>query len=301
MSKPFQTAGGLPTMLRKRMTDARNPRLAALVGEAIACFDHLAQSNRISRSELASLIQFLTEVGYACDSNRQEWVLLADALGITSLVEALNAPRPAEATPNTIQGPFYRSGVPVMAHGTNIAQVAAGVPLDVSVTIRDLAGKTVTGALLEVWQANHEGLYENQDPDNQPDLNLRGAFLTGKDGLVHFRTIRPKGYSLPSDGPVGRLLSALGLPMRRPAHLHFRVTARGFEDLVTHVFDAEDAATGTDALFAEDPRLQTRFLPVEETGPGLRLDWMLVLTPERWEAKGDAGAPQSAPTRRRAK
>ena len=264
--------------LRERLRDARDPRLAGVMTDLVAGIERLTAARRVSRDEFARVIRFLTDVGDACDGNRQEWVLLSDALGVSTMIEDQNAVRPAGATPNTIAGPFYRAGVPLMADGADIALARAGEPLSVSLTVVDGAGTPVAGAQVEVWHANGRGLYENQDPENQPELNLRGRFLTDARGRVTFRTERPAGYALPADGPVGRLMAEVGLPTRRPAHLHFRVEADGFDDLVTHVFDADDPRIGQDALFAVRPELVARFVPLDgKGGRGHRLDCTFVL------------------------
>lgn len=142
--------------------------------------------------------------------------------------------------------------------------------------VHDGAGAPVPGAMVEVWHANAEGLYENQEPDRQPEFNLRGRFRTDPVGRVGFLTIRPHGLILPEDGPVGRLMNRLGLRLVRPAHLHFRITAPGLATLTTHVFDRDDPAIRHDALFGVKPEMLAAFRP---DGPGHRLDFTFVLTP----------------------
>lgn len=214
---------------------------------------HLHQAVREARptpADWKQAIRFLTEVGHASDERRQEWVLLSDLLGLTALVEEINSPRPKGATPNTPRGPFYRSGAPRYAQGASISLDGIGEPLDVTCRVTDLDGRAVPGAVLETWQANADGHYENQQPDRQPDFNLRGTFTADEAGHVRYRTIRPAGYSVPDDGPVGQLLGSLGYPLRRPAHLQFVVKAAGFETITTHVYDRGDPQVAEDALFA---------------------------------------------------
>jgi hydroxyquinol 1,2-dioxygenase len=236
---------------------------------------------RPSGDEFRLAIDFLTEVGHYADARRQEWVLFADVLGVSSLIEDQNNPRPAGATPNTVAGPFYRSDVPEMQPGANISRDGKGEPLDVSGRILALDGSGIGGATVEVWQANSEGRYENQEPDRQPEFNLRGRFRTDAQGRFHFQTVKPKGYTLPSDGPVGRLISALGLCLERPAHIHFRVSAEGFETLTTHIFDRSDPAIGRDAIFGVKPELMAEFRALSGGKRRHALDLNLVLCPQR--------------------
>jgi catechol 1,2-dioxygenase len=99
-----------------------------------------------------------------------------------------------------------------------------------------------------------DGLYDVQDP-GIPKGHMRASFVTQADGSFAFVTIRPVTYSIPTDGPVGQLLAALGRPARRPAHIHFMISAPGHERLVTHVFVAGDDCMASDAVFGVKPSL----------------------------------------------
>ncbi|MEZ2333723.1 dioxygenase [Mesorhizobium sp. RCC_202] len=221
---------------------------------------HLAvRETRPTADDWRQAIKFLTEVGHASDDKRQEWVLLSDLLGVTALVEEINSRRPKGATPNTVRGPFYRADAPRLPLGANISLDGKGEPLRVHGRVTDLDGEPVAAATIETWQANAQGFYENQQPDLQPEFNLRGVFETGKDGSFHYRTVRPCGYEVPADGPVGEMLGGIGYPLRRPAHLHFIVKAEGFETISTHVYDAGDPLVDEDALFGVKQELLGAF------------------------------------------
>ncbi len=234
-----------------------------------------------SNDELRAVIDFLTEVGHTADTRRQEWVLLSDVIGVSTRVEEINSPRPEGATPNTLPGPFYRADMPDLPDGANLSRDGIGEPLQVHLRLADLAGHPVPQAQVEVWQANAFGRYENQDPDLQPEFNLRGRLSSDSNGSVRFQTVKPRGYALPEDGPVGRLLRALDLRLERPAHLHFRVTAPGFQTLTTHIFDRNDPAIDRDALFGVRPELLADFraLPADAGQARHALDLCLVLVP----------------------
>ncbi|MDQ0395775.1 dioxygenase family protein [Labrys monachus] len=275
----------------RRLTAAGPSRLAAAARASVDGLHALVAQLRPSVEEFRLAIDFLTEVGHYADARRQEWVLFADVLGVSSLIEDLNSPRPAGATPNTLAGPFYRSDVPDTPLGADISRDHKGEPLDVEGRIVGLDGAGIGGATVEVWQANSEGLYENQEPDRQPEFNLRGRFRADPQGRFGFVTVKPKGYTLPSDGPVGRLMSALGLGLERPAHIHFRVSADGFETLTTHIFDRSDAAIGRDAIFGVKPELMAEFRALPPLGGKRKyaLDLDLVLCPSPAERTGTSG------------
>ncbi|MGP1354978.1 MAG: dioxygenase family protein [Roseicyclus sp.] len=258
---PQTPARRIADQFADRVRNAPDRHLAERVSRLVAALARLVEEERVDRADLRALIRFLTEVGHASDARRSEWVLLADALGITSLVEAQVTRRPAGATPNTIAGPFYRTGAPKRRDGESISIDGLGDRLVLGLEVADLDGEPVGGARIEVWQANAEGLYENQAPDLQPEQNLRGTYTTGPDGRALVTTVRPKGYAIPHDGPVGELLGRLGLSPERPAHLHFRISRPGFQTLTTHLFDGDDPALGADPLFAVEPALVTRFAP----------------------------------------
>lgn len=257
-----------------RTADAPDRRLADAIAMLMQGLGALIRQTNASRADLTAIIGFLTEVGEACDDKRQEWVLLADVLGLTTAIECYNAPRPAGATPNTLTGPFYRPGAPFRADGETISLDGLGAPLTFAATVTDLHGQGVEGAVVEVWQANARGLYENQEPDLQPEFNLRGTYRSGAGGRLTVRSIRPAGYAIPDDGPVGRLMARLGLGTMRPAHLHFRITAPGFQTLTTHVFDRADPSIDHDPLFAVHDALLADILP---DGAGWQAAYRFVL------------------------
>lgn len=215
-----------------------------------------------SEAELDAVVQFFTDVGYATDARRQEWVLLADVFGLTAMVADCAVRRAAGTTPQTLPGPFYRPDAPRLPSGADLSRDGVGAPLWVNGIVTDVSGVPLLGAEVEVWHANGSGRYENQDPDSQPEHNLRGRFTTDTAGRFEFRTVRPGGYALPDDGPVGHLARRLGLSLDRPAHIHFAVTAPDHLRLVTAIFDSSDPAIARDALFAVRPALTAEFSPV---------------------------------------
>lgn len=243
-----------------RLKGAEDERLADVLATVASHLHAIIRETKPSLKDWRAAINFLTKVGHMTDERRQEWVLVSDLLGTSSLVDALNSDRPDRATSNTMRGPFYRPDVALMPQGSSISLDGVGTPVDVNLRILDLNGAPVTGARVETWQANAQGFYENQQPDLQPEHNLRGHFESGPDGIVAYRTIRPCGYEVPKDGPLGDLLLRLGAPLCRPAHIYFQVTAHGFETLTTQIFDADDTNLGKDPLFSVKPGLVGNFV-----------------------------------------
>jgi protocatechuate 3,4-dioxygenase beta subunit len=263
-------------LVAERLYGHADGRLHGFMVSFISHLHKLIRETRPSQADWRRTMEFLTDVGHASDGRRQEWVLLSDLLGVTALIEEINTRRPRGATPNTVRGPFYRADAPRLPLGANICLDGVGPVLSVMGTVRDLDGQPVAGATVETWQANREGFYENQQPDQQPEFNLRGVFSTDAEGMFHYRTVRPGGYAVPADGPVGQLLGSLGFPLRRPAHLHFLIKADGFETISTHVYDGSDPHLAEDALFGVKDELIGEFKPDIHGGWSLDFPFVMV-------------------------
>jgi catechol 1,2-dioxygenase len=209
-------------------------------------------------------IRFLTETGHMCTDWRQEFILLSDILGVSMLVDAINNRRPSCASESTVLGPFHVADAPELPMGADICLDRKGEPMLVRGTIRSTDGRPLEGVRIDVWQANDEGFYDVQQKGVQPDFNLRGVFRTGEDGRYWFRGVKPKFYPIPDDGPVGKLLGAVGRHPWRPAHLHCILEAPGHARQVTHVFDPDDPYIGSDAVFGVKESLLATFRRTED-------------------------------------
>jgi len=221
----------------KRFEDIPDPRLRAVMLSAVKHLHAFVSEVRPSGAEWFEAIKFLTATGQKCDDERQEFILLSDVLGFSSLVDLINAAD--GATESTVLGPFYVPGAPVRAMGDQLGRPEDGSPTLVRGRVTDPAGNPLDGASLDVWQTAGNGLYDTQDPE-QPPFNLRGVFVTGPDGAYQFRTVRPVSYPIPTDGPVGGLLRGAGRHNWRAAHIHAIVSAPGYRPVTTHIFDAEN-------------------------------------------------------------
>lgn len=235
----------------RRIENTENPRLHEIMSSLIRHLHDFAREVKLTEQEWLEGITFLTRTGQISDSVRQEMILLSDTLGLSQLVVAQSHSRPAEATEQTVFGPFHVEGAPNQpSHGADIAGGATGEPLWVAARAVDADGKPVPGAVVDVWQADAAGFYDVQDEDWQIDnARLRAVFETDIDGRFSFRSIMPVSYPIPSDGPVGEMMRATNRHSMRPAHIHFMIRKAGFDPLVTHVFSKGDEYLDSDAVF----------------------------------------------------
>ncbi|ANP50862.1 catechol 1,2-dioxygenase [Streptomyces griseochromogenes] len=227
-----------------------DPRLRDLLTALVRHLHAFARETRLTQAEWERAIGFLTATGQACTETRQEFILLSDVLGLSTLVETLRGNSAPGTTESTVLGPFHLTKSPVRELGDSVDLVGDGEPCVISGRIRSADGTPLPGAVLDVWQADGHGFYDVQQPEVQPAGNGRGLFTTDTEGRFRFRTCVPGSYPVPVDGPVGTLLRATGRHPYRPAHIHFIATADGHTPVTTHVFVAGDAYLDSDAVFA---------------------------------------------------
>ncbi|SAK80278.1 intradiol ring-cleavage dioxygenase [Caballeronia hypogeia] len=218
-----------------------------------------AREVNLTHDEWRRGIEFLTATGKKCDGIRQEFILLSDTLGLSIVLDDINRHHDDAATESSLLGPFWRDGVRESAFGANIAQ-SDGEPTFFHGVVRGVNGEAVEGALIEVWQTAPNGMYEGQDPE-QPEGNLRGRFRTNARGAYAFHSIKPTSYPIPTDGPVGQMLVATGRHPMRPAHIHFRIDASGYDPLTTALYSADDPYVKSDAVFGVKPSLVIDYVP----------------------------------------
>ncbi len=217
---------------------------------------------RLTEREWQLGIDFLTSVGHITDDRRQEFVLLSDVLGASMQTVAINNEAYADATQATVFGPFFVASAPHVELGGDIAGGAPGEPCWVEGTVTDTNGEPLSGARIEVWEADEAGLYDVQYDDQR--TAARARLETDEQGRYSFWAITPTPYPIPDDGPVGTLLAAVGRSPMRAAHLHFMVSSPGFRTLVTHIFVADDELLDRDSVFGVQDSLIKVF---EQHGP----------------------------------
>jgi protocatechuate 3,4-dioxygenase beta subunit len=231
------------------MENTPNPRLKEILASLVRHAHAFLNEVKLTDEEFERGLDFIRRVGLTCTDSHNEVVLLADVLGLSTLVKVLNNATNEERTGGALLGPFYRGGSPRYEHGDSIVQsTALAPPLFVSGLVLDTNRQPICNACVEVWQASPVGLYENQDP-HQPEMNLRGHFFTDAQGAVNFRSVRPAGYPVPTHGPVGDLLRLQKRHPYRPAHLHFVVVADGYSTLISQIFADNAEYLDSDVVF----------------------------------------------------
>jgi hydroxyquinol 1,2-dioxygenase len=270
-------------VVNARMGPAIDPRFREVMSVLVKHLHAAVKEIEPTHEEWLAAIKFLTDTGHMCTDWRQEFILLSDVLGISMLVDSINNRRPSGATPNTILGPFYVAGAPHYDKGANICLDGKGEPMQVNGKVVDTEGQVIAGARIEVWQTNDDGYYDVQQRNIQPDWNLRGVFQSSADGSYGFRSVKPRHYPIPDDGPVGKLLAQLGRHPNRAAHMHFIVTAPGFEPVITHIFTPDCPYLPEDAVFGVKQDLIADFRRVDDgVNPAhWAVDWDFTLAPRK--------------------
>jgi hydroxyquinol 1,2-dioxygenase len=272
-----------------RLKDAKNPRFRQIITSLVKHVHAFAREVELTEEEWFEGIKFLTAVGQKCDDKRQEFILLSDVIGLSMMIVALNHKTAPGATEATVLGPFFAHGAPEFQYGADLREGASvkGEDTYVSGRIVSTDGKPVPNATLDIWQAKADGIYDVQEPEGE--FELRGRVKANAKGEYAFKTYKPKFYGVPTDGPVGDLLRAMGRHPMRPAHMHAIVSAPGHEQVITHVFVEGDPYLDSDAVFAVKDSLIGKYTKVDSAedarklgmpNPFLRLDWDFHLSPE---------------------
>ncbi|HKC44627.1 MAG TPA: intradiol ring-cleavage dioxygenase [Burkholderiales bacterium] len=283
------TKDNLTDAVLARIKDMKNPRLKEILTSLIKHLHAFETEVQLTEEEWFEGIKFLTAVGQKCDDKRQEFILLSDVLGLSMRVVEINHPMPEGATESTVLGPFFVHGAPEFEYGADLTKNAKieGEPTWVTGKILSMDGKPIAGATVDVWQARANGVYDIQEPDSE--FELRGRVKSNAEGRYAFRTYKPKFYGVPTDGPVGDLLRAMGRHPMRPAHMHLIVSAPGYRQVITHAFVSGDPYLDSDAVFAVKESLIADWKTVDSPEeakklgmpcPFLRLDFDVRLSPD---------------------
>jgi protocatechuate 3,4-dioxygenase beta subunit len=229
-------------------TKVSSERLQEVLPDALAALHGVIEKHRVTEEEWSAVLAFLTEVG-----RQDEFILLSDVTKTSVLVDTLSHEGESDVTPSDVEGPLYREDPPWREKPVKIYEeyegAESGDVLFVHGRVTSADGTPISGAVLDIWQTGPDGGYDLWD-ERQPDYNFRGRFGVDEDGGYEFQTMVPKPYTIPTEGPVGRLLEAIGQHPWRPAHIHFKVEAEGHETLVTQVFFPEDPYLENDTIGA---------------------------------------------------
>ena len=283
----------LTAAVMKRMDEAKDPRFKEVMKSAIKHLHAFAREVNLTEEEWFEGIKFLTAVGQKCDDKRQEFILLSDILGLSMMVVALNHKTAPGATEATVLGPFFAHGAKEYEYGGDLRQGASmqGEDVWVSGRITSIDGKPIPNAVLDIWQAKADGIYDLQTGG---EFELRGRVKANAKGEYAFKSYKPKFYSVPMDGPVGDLVRATGNHHMRPAYMHAIVSAPGYQQVITHVFVEGDPYIDHDAVWAVKHSLVGKYRKVDDAAkakelgmpnPFTVLEWDFKLSPETTKAR----------------
>ncbi|KAF7309404.1 Intradiol RING-cleavage dioxygenase [Mycena indigotica] len=237
--------------------NCQNERLKFIFKHLIDHLHDFVRETSLTTEEWMTALEFLTKTGQKCTDIRQEFILLSDTLGVSSLVDDMNHAKPPGATEATVLGPFFTDDALHFENGESIASEGKGDYMWVEGRVLDMEGNPIPNVLIDTWETDGNGLYDNQySQRGGPDC--RGQVTTTNKGEFSFRAVVPVSYPIPSDGPVGGLVQALGRHVFRPAHLHMMLQADGYEKLVTALYFKGDPYLYSDVVFGVKSSLVVR-------------------------------------------
>ncbi len=257
-----------------RLANTPDPRLKEIMLSLVRHLHGFAREVKLTEAEWLKGIEFLTQTGHITNAQRQEFILLSDVLGLSMLTVVMNNDKPAACTQATVLGPFHVDDAPHYKLGDDVANGAKGQPCRVQGSVKGLQGEAVPQARIEVWQSDEKGLYDVQYADRSQH-QARGILTADAQGRFHFQSILAMPYPIPHDGPVGQLLEATARHPWRPAHLHFKIEAPGYETLITHVFRKDDPYLASDAVFGVRESLVNDWLQLADGSYQLDFDFVL--------------------------
>lgn len=235
-----------------------DPRLKFVLERLVRHLHDFARETNLTHDEWRMGIEFLNQAGQISTPERDEFVLLSDVLGLSSLVDMIHSPD--DATNSSVLGPFHIAGAPPLPVGGDMKGDTEGDVVLVEGRILDPDGQPIPGAAVDIWQTAPNGMYSSQDAE-QDTYNFHALITTGDDGRYAFTTVRPVPYTVPADGPVGQILDATGRHPWRPSHLHFIIKAEGYRTLVTEVFPDDDPYLDEDTVFGVREDLVMHYQP----------------------------------------
>jgi len=290
----------------EQMATTPDLRLKTIMASAVKHLHAFAREVNLTPAEWIKGIEFMTAAGKMCTPERQEFILLSDTLGLSALVNGLHDKTAIEeGTHTSLLGPFYREASPKLAAGSQIARhVKPGSECVLYGRVTDVGDQPIANASVSIWQTSADGLYDIQESAASTDY--RGVFTTDADGVFMLRTVKPVGYSIPMDGPVGDMVRAQARHGMRPAHIHFLVGASGYRELVTALYLRDDPHLADDVVFgssddlavdvvADDPDSPVKGLP------SIRFDMHLSRESAADKTSGRVGSDPSAIMKRAAR
>lgn len=287
-----------------QMSETSDARLKEIMNSLVKHLHAFAREVDLTPEEWLEGIKFLTAVGQTCTPYRQEFILLSDTLGLSTLINALHDKRSTGGgTKTSLLGPFYRQDSPKKKLGESIVEKTGGPEICIYGRVVNAAGQAIPSGSVQIWQTDDEGVYDLQrnDPSH---MDLRATFEADSEGNYHLRTVRPLGYMIPLDGPVGDMIRAQRRHGYRPAHIHFMIGAPGYRELVTALYLRQDDHIDSDTVFGVTDSLVTETVINDPASPfpdlpSIRFDFTLAAA-DTAEMTGRVGADPSQITKKSA-
>ncbi|MEV4730222.1 catechol 1,2-dioxygenase [Saccharopolyspora sp. NPDC049426] len=245
-------------------------RVSLLAREVLEAVHETIRKHKVTYDEYNALKAWLISVG-----EDGEWPLFLD-VWVEHVVEEV-ATEHREGNKGTIEGPYYVPDAPEQgaSGAVPMRDDEPGTPLTWTGKVTSTDGSALSGAKVELWHADADGYYSQFAP-NIPAWNLRASFTTDADGNFEIRTVRPAPYQIPTDGACGKLISAAGWHAWRPAHLHVKVSAPGYELLTAQLYFPGDEHNDDDIASAVKPEL---ILAPKPIAGGEAIEYGFVLDP----------------------
>ena len=238
-----------------------NQRLGVLLPALVRHLHAFVREEHVTQAEWGAAMQFLTECAAITTPERNEFILLSDILGVSSLVD-LQGHSPG-ATPGSVLGPFHNHDSRWRENGVDLIAGQPGEPTVLLGQVTDTQGRDIADAEIDFWQNAANGFYPAQD-SGQDSHNLRCKLRTDEHGRFRINTVRPQPYTVPYDGPVGAMLTAANRHCWRPAHFHIIVAAPGHAAIVTELFPDDSPYVDSDAVFGVRKGLVAPFVKTED-------------------------------------
>ena len=295
----IENEAAVTTAVIEAFSRTENPRSREILLALVRHLHGFVREVRLTEAEFHEAIRLVAALGQHTTAWHNEAMLMSGSLGVSALVCLLNNGNGGQTETQTqtlanLLGPFWRDDQPICRSGDSLVRSpTAGPALICRVEVVDGTDRPIADAEVDVWHSSPQGLYENQDA-SQAEMNLRGRFLTDHEGRISFRSVKPAGYPVPIDGPVGELLAATGRHNFRPAHLHFMLYKPGFKTLISQIYSPDDPYLATDAQFGVTRALIGNFVRHDTTEDALGLPAPWYALDQRFRLEpGEARRPRA--------
>ncbi len=224
-------------------------RVATLAGEVLTAVRDVIRRHSVTYVEYDSLKAWLIQVG-----QDGEWPLFLDVFVEHEVEAVVNSDR--KGSKGSIEGPFYVPGAPEFSAEATLPMRPDedGTPLLLEGQVRAVDKTAIEGARVEIWQADSAGFYAQFAPAI-PEWNLRATIAADGEGRFKIHTVQPAPYQIPHDGATGKLIAAAGWHAWRPAHLHLKVSAPGYQPITTQLYFRGGDYLESDVASAVKPEL----------------------------------------------